>query len=186
MKIRDERGFTLLEMVVAVGITAIVSAMAYQGLVRTLDAKARIEDERTFWTQLSLAFVRMDDDLRQSRNRAVQDTDGRSVPAFVGGPAGAGAAIELTRGGLSSVSGRRGDLQRVAYRWDNQSLERLTWPALDRSPQNRPHVSPIIPGIEFCRLRFYASDGSLWDVWPLAKNPESLPRGVEVDRKSVV
>lgn len=187
-------GFTLLEMLVAIGIFAVISGVAYGGLVQILETRDRVEAEREFWRALTLTFRRLEDDLSQARPREVRDRDGAPLPAFRGQPVDPRAlgepSLEFTRGGILFISkAPRSDLQRIAYRLEEGVLQRLTWPVLDRAPQSQPVTSGLIGGVEEMTLRFSA-DGQTWSTeWPPrplagqappAGANASLPRGVEM------
>lgn len=188
---RRSQGFTLLELLVAMGIFALVSAMAYGGLGQILQTRDRLESERTFWRSFSLTFQRLDEDLGQARARGIRDVDGITLPAFSGQPVDMRAlgqpSLEFTRGGILIFgSGIRSDLQRVGYQLKDGVLWRLTWPVLDRAPQTQAIESPMIGEVQDFTLRFYDDRGHPSDQWPpISQNNivASLPRGVEVKIK---
>ncbi len=179
------RGFTLLELLVAIGIFALISGIAYGSLTRLMNDRVRLESEHEFWRTLSLAFTRIEDDLSHSRERSVRDVIGFTQPAFRGQPtdirAIAAPSMEFTRGGVISFSsGARSDLQRVAYRLVDGTLKRLTWPVLDLGLQTAPIETPLLSNVEEFRVRFYAPAGAWLDLWPADGINEILPRGVEL------
>lgn len=185
---RSTSGFTLLEVLVAIGIFAMFSAMAYGGLLRMLESRERIEAERTFWRELTLAFTYVQDDLAQARDRPIRDTDNRVLPAFRGQPtdtrALAESSLDFTRGGVAAFgAGRRSDLQRVAYRLQDGVLQRLYWTALDRAPASVPLESSLLDQVAELQVRFY-QQGAWVDRWPpdTAGQPpsQSLPNAVEL------
>lgn len=179
------RGFTLLEVLVAIGIFALFSTMAYGSLTRLLENRERVEAERLFWRELALTFGRMQDDFAFARNRPVRDTDGlQSRPAFRGEPtdqrALAEPSVEFTRGGVTSV-GPLPDLQRVGYRLADGVLYRLHWPVLDRAPNTQPISVPVLTDVEEFSVRFYHT---AWiDRWEPEPQRPALPRAVEVTVK---
>ncbi|MDH5513411.1 MAG: type II secretion system minor pseudopilin GspJ [Gammaproteobacteria bacterium] len=178
-------GFTLLELLVAIGIFALISAIAYGSLTRLMNDRARLESEHEHWRSLSLAFTRLEEDFSQAREREIRDVIGFKQPAFRGQPtdtrATAPPSVEFTRGGvLHFGNDTRSDLQRVAYRLVDGTLMRLTWPVLDLGPQTVPVETPILAQVEEFRVRFYAPAGTWLDAWPVDGIPDLLPRGVEV------
>lgn len=178
------RGFTLLELVVAVAVFALFSIMAYGALDQVLAHRDRVQAEQEFWRALSLTFLRLEEDLAQARPRPVRDVDGEQLPPLRGQPTDtrqlAEPSLEFTRGGaLVFGNGRRSDLQRVAYRLEDNVLLRLTWPVLDRAPQTEPVESPLIKDVETFTVRFYAPNGTWIEQWS-GDGPDKLPRAVEV------
>jgi general secretion pathway protein J len=57
------RGFTLLEVLVAVTIFALLGMAAYSGLDAVLKARARLDDENRQWRSVALFWVRLERDL---------------------------------------------------------------------------------------------------------------------------
>ena len=182
---KNTRGFTLLELLVAISIFAIISAMAYGGLARVLQDRDRLEVEHEFWRALSLTFARMEEDLSQARARSVRDLSGFTLAALRGQPTDTRALappnIEITRGGvLTFDAGARSDMQRVAYRLVEGTLQRLLWPVLDQAPQTKPLELPLMKNVESFQVRFYSPAGVWLDQWPVDGANDPLPRGVEI------
>lgn len=182
---KNKRGFTLLELLVAIGIFALISAIAYGSLTRLMIDRDRLQSEQAFWRSLSLTFARLEEDLSQARERSVRDVIGFTQPAFRGQPTDTRStgmpSVEFTRGGVVTLSdGARSDLQRVAYRLVGGKLMRLTWPVLDMGPQTVPFETPLLDHVEEFHVRFYANAGAWLDLWPADGIKDILPRGVEV------
>lgn len=180
------RGFTLLEILVAVGVFAIFSALAYGSLDRILESRDRIDAERHFWRRLAIAFTIMEDDLAMARGRTIRDNYGNTRPAFIGLPVDTRPqgepAMAFTRGGVFVLSdSTRPDLLRVGYRLTDGKLLRLTWPALDQPNQSLPKSAPLLEHVTDMRVRFYATNGGWLDTWPAPNAaPASLPAAVEL------
>ena len=191
-------GFTLLEILVAIGIFALFSAMAYGSLLRILDTRDRLETEQNFWRGITLSLMQIEEDLGKARPRTVRNAGGLPVPepAFRGQPVDSRALGEpsliFTRGGQIVIGdGARSDLQRVGYRLRERTLARLVWPALDQAPASEPRELPLIDAVEEMRVRFYAPAGGWVDIWPPAQTGgqtgaqtnNELPEAVEMTLK---
>ena len=183
---RPARGFTLVEFLVAIGLFALVSAIAYGGLSQMLSTRERLDAERAYWTKLALVFVRMQDDFGQVRERGVRDETGRLQAAFIGRQADtrslAPPTVEFTSGGalLLKDSEGRSDLQRVAYRLSEGVLRRQLWPVLDQGFSTQPVESSLLEDVEDFRVRYFSSQGQWVNAWPTLDSKDTLPRAVEV------
>lgn len=191
---RQARGFTLIEILVAISVFALVSAIAFGGLARVLKSRDAVETERAFWRDFALAFKQLEDDLGHARARKARAPDGEAVSAFLGGGddrRADAAVLELTRGGVPVFGeGVRSDLQRVAYRVQDGRLVRASWRALDHAPDSAPLESALLEGVDTLQVRFYTENGQWTEAWPVVSSAshagtpptasEALPRGVEI------
>jgi len=184
---RGVRGFTLLELLVALLIFGIFSALAYTSLSRLLDGRARLADEQRNWQQLAQVFLRISDDVAHARLRGARNEAGTAVLApFVGRPYDSRAlgepSLELTRGGEPKYGDApESDLRRVAYRLKEGELLRITWPALDRAPVSKPLEAPLIANVETFEVNIFDSSGKTANTWPPAGAAASeLPPAIEV------
>ena len=152
-----EAGFTLVEVLIAMAITAFVSVLSYQTLSTALVGieSARTESERLH--EINRAFTVLSRDVRQLTNRPVRDEFGQVASAVSGGEL-ARDPLRLTRSGWHNSTGApRSTLQRVAYRLEEDRLLRLSYPVLDRTTAIEPTGTVLIEGVELFELRFLPS-----------------------------
>ena len=139
-----EAGFTLVEVLIAMAITAFVSVLSYQTLSTALVGieSARAESERLH--EINRAFTVLSRDIRQLTNRPVRDEFGQVASAVSGGEL-ARDPLRLTRSGWHNSTGApRSTLQRVAYRLEEDRLLRLSYPVLDRTTAIEPTETVLI------------------------------------------
>lgn len=159
--IRPESGFTLLEVLIAMAITAFVSVLSYQTLSTVITGieSARGGAERLH--EINRAFNIMSRDIRQITNRPVLDEFGQLASAVSGG-ALARDPLRLTRSGWHNTTGSpRSTLQRVAYRLEEGQLLRLTYPVLDRTTAIEPYETVLLEDVETLEFRFLAGINEL-------------------------
>ena len=184
---RSSSGFTLLEILVAVAIFAIFSAMAYGGLTQLLSNRERIDAERVFWREFSLAFYRMEQDFLYARNRPIRNLSGGLQIPFEGKGtmfrlASDPRNVEFTRGGVELPNGT--DLQRVGYAFEGDKVLRETWAVLDRGPASEPVRTALLENVSEFTITFY-HQGEWIPQWPpigqqAGLNVPLLPRAVQV------
>jgi general secretion pathway protein J len=176
------RGFTLLELLVAGAIFAVVGLMAYGGLqaVLTQQVIARANADR--FREIQFAVQQISRDLYQAAPRPVRETLGDGTRGALQGDARNRYPIEFTRGGWSNPLGQpRAAVQRVAYELDDDRLLRRHWFVPDHTLDEEPIERELLSGVLELRLRFLSSGG--WsDEWPPgldAPDPAMLPLAVE-------
>jgi general secretion pathway protein J len=181
-----QQGFTLIEIMVAVAIFAVMSVMAWGALSRSLtDAEmltARMD--RLQAIQRSVRFLVTD--ISQAAPRSVRNELGDTqVPAILSSLTG-DFALELTHGGWNNPAGLpRGSQQRSAYRLEEDELVRYHWNVLDRTYSNEPVATVLLDDVESLLFLFYDDSGASSEVWPPqnAVGPNSArmrPRAVEL------
>lgn len=159
-------GFTLIELMVALAIFAILALLAYGGLSGMLSTRAQSDVHSEALRKLQLAYRTLERDIDQWVPREVRDEFAQVKPAMTAGNE-IGAALELTRGGWRNPAEQpRSTLQRVAYSVQDNTLVRSSWLNLDRPPDAQPVEQELLAGVSELRLRFLDS-GDVWqERWP--------------------
>ena len=148
------RGFTLLEVLIAMAITAFVAAAAYRGLDTVIDGSRQLRASTQRSTELQRALAILDRDLRQFVDRPVRDEYGELQPGLSGGPL-AWFPLSLTRAGWHNTQARpRSDLQRVNYYLEDGALWRAYYPVLDRVSNTPRFEVRLLDAVENLELRF--------------------------------
>lgn len=158
---RAARGFTLVEVLIALAITALVSTIAYSSLSTVmLGAEVNEEQARRSY-EVNRAWMIISRDLDQLVQRPVRDEFGEIEPALSGGPA-ARFTLSLTRSGWHNPVGlSRSALQRVNYRVEEDVLWRDAYPVLDRASDTEPYEARLLEGVESMDLLFLESIGQV-------------------------
>jgi general secretion pathway protein J len=152
---------------VAVGIFALLSALAFGGLTGVVRQNARLVASEQRLTSLQFTMRRLTSDLYQLQPRSVRDALGTArQPALLGGVTGE-FPLEFTRGGWSNtLGGPRSNLQRVAYLNDNGTLVRVHWLVLDRTLASQPVRTELMDGVEQMTVRFLDPNRQWQTEWP--------------------
>ena len=147
-------GFTLVEVLIALAITAFVSAIAYTSFSTVMSGveSSQATAERVY--QVNRAWMMISRDLEQFVARPVRDEFGELEPAMQGGIA-ARFALSFTRGGWHNPVGHaRSELQRVNYRMEDETLWRDSYPVLDRAGETITQEVALLDGVEELRVLF--------------------------------
>ncbi len=178
-----QRGFTLLEIIIAVGIFAVVSALAYGGLNSILRASQHTQAASQALQRLQLAMSLIHQDLTQVVFRPITNEFGEQEPALFT-PQDATLALSFTRRGWKNPANQtRATLQRVAYALEDGQLYRQYWFHLDRAPNEQPIRMPLLKGVSELKLRFLDSQKEWRERWPplsMTTQPVPLPKAVEI------
>ncbi len=179
------RGFTLVELLVAVAILAIIGVIAFVGLSRVITQQevARARTER--WQDIQLAMRLVTQDLAQLHPRFTREELGESYqPSLLADPS-AQFALEFSRGGWANPAGlARGTVLRVAYDWEEDKLVRWHWSVMDRTLSTPPVRTELLDRVTNVEVRFLDNAGEWHLDWPPVdrRGPQSLisrPRAVE-------
>ena len=159
--IQRARGFTLVEMLLALAILAALSVAAVTVLQNVMRADTLTRDKGGRMQALQLTFSQMAADFSQIIPRRSRDW-----------------AIAFSRNGWPNPLGilPRSEIQNVSYRLRGDRLERLSYDQQDPLPGSLPTVTVMQRGVQAFRLRFYAS-GRWQDEW---QQTQTLPQGLEV------
>lgn len=134
VKFSGQQGFTLLEILIALAIFAIMSMMAYAGLAAILDARASTVPRAQQLAELQTTLYLLNEDLSQIINRSIRDEFGKTEPAFSVGHGNEIVVFTRTVPSWSNDAGTN-SLLRVSYSLEKDVLYRQVWSLPDRTQQ---------------------------------------------------
>lgn len=180
------RGFTLIEVLVAVAIFGALTIIAYSVLGQTL-ANAdylTLHMERMQAMQRTVHLI--DSDLMQAAPRPVRNELGDGWEPSIRSSFDSEFALEITHGGWMNPAGLpRGTLQRSAYLINEDAeLIRYHWRSLDRTAGTEPVATVLLDGVESLEFRYLDASGEASEQWPPVNVPGPAgfrlrPRAVE-------
>jgi general secretion pathway protein J len=175
---KGQNGFTLVEMMVALLIFAMLAAAGVSLLTFSVRAQAGTAQRLDAVANDQRMASLLASDLAQALPRITRDVIGANQPAFSGtNGVGAVPMLRYVRGGWSNPeASARASIQRVEIALDQGRLERRTYAMADGATAGAAMV--LAENVESVRLRY--RDKGVWaDAWQNPA-PASMPRAVEL------
>ncbi|WP_336218747.1 type II secretion system minor pseudopilin GspJ [Citrobacter amalonaticus] len=164
-KRQRQQGFTLLEIMIALAIFAVISILAWQILDGAMRTSTASDQAATKVTALQRTYNLLSRDFYQLQARAPRNNG----EVFVQQP----DALELTT--LNGISGQV-QLERVRWTLKDKRLWRNVWAAIDGPANAKPEEVPILSDVKTMTWRFW--DEGWQDKWT---DSSHQPDGVELN-----
>lgn len=201
-RLQSAKGFTLLEVMIAVSIFAIMGIASYQLLSGEIRTQQRLQQHAQLQDNWQRSMRRLSLDLQQIVARGIREDYGEPEAALFSD----GQSLQLTRQGWGNPLGRkRSELQRVKYslqtldsatinyvpRTENTSdtqsvVQREFWVNLDRAPGSKALEQSLFIGASDLNFRFFDEKNRQWIAqWPPNEDAKrTLPQAIEVNLSS--
>ena len=174
--VRGRHGFTLLEMLIALGVFAVIGLMSSRILSGMVDLSDTVRDRSDRLAELQRAIFIISRDVDQMTRRPVRDALGDSTAAIIVGE----PLIEFTRRGWQNpLRSPRSELQRVAYTVADGDLVREFWPLLDRGPDTESIAQVLLPGVADVEFVAHTARGEEFRYWPVAVGGDAEENALE-------
>lgn len=170
---KKDNGFTLLEVLIAIVITALIGLGTSQLLSGTIKAQSITQKNSERFEQIQRTILLLSRDIQQINTRAIRDEYGDFQPALTN--SNALYLFELTRSGWRNpMDNDRSESQRVAYELVDGELLRHYWKVLDRAQDTESVFQSLLKGVDKMSLRFMDSNFKWVDSWPPAQSPSAV------------
>lgn len=153
---QKNKGFTLIEVLVAMAITAVVAVMAYYGIDSAIRLSQAAEQETDYLRQVNRAFDVIGKDLRQIIGRQVRDPNGEGHLSALILDNEQEERLQFTRLGWTNPEPRRfqrSQLQRVHYRYEDEKLIRVSWQMLDAYLDSKEQQVTLLENVTDLSIR---------------------------------
>jgi general secretion pathway protein J len=168
--VRRRAGFTLVEVMIAIFIAAVMFAIGYRALNQGLVYNESLKVSQARVTEIQRGMRVMAQDFAQLAARAARDTQGNGqlLPA-ISADNRDNTLVVFSRTGWSNPAGvQRPAEQRVRYRFLDGSLVREHWLALDAALSAEPRQRIILTRLTTVEIRFLDPVSRTWRTeWPL-------------------
>lgn len=182
-----QRGFTLLEVMVALGILAFVIIATHQILETTTRAKDASDEKIAELNGLQTTFRLMDQDFSQMTKRAVRNESGDVQEQYL---LAGRYVLESQYDGIAFVRDgwinpinllSRSELQAVGYRVIDDNLERVYRVYVDQLDNMEPRVQRVLENIEELKFEFLDDKNEWQEQWEI----KALPKAVAVTLQQI-
>ncbi|WP_462150576.1 type II secretion system minor pseudopilin GspJ [Pseudoalteromonas xiamenensis] len=179
------KGFTLIEVMMALAILAVVVMATHQILESTMNAKEASEDTLTELEKLQTVFRFMDQDFSQLSTRIVRNESGDKATSYI---VHGRYQFESQYDGIGFIRDGwinpinllpRSELQAVGYRVMDDKLERLYRIYVDQLDGTEPKVQVLLNDVEELKFEFLDKAQKWQDEWKM----QALPLAVAVTLK---
>jgi general secretion pathway protein J len=165
------RGFTMIEVMIAIFVSAIMFAIGYSAINQALRDRDGINTAQARVTEIQRGMRVVAQDFAQIIARAARDTSGTGqlMPAVMA-TARDNTLLTFTRGGWSNPAGLpRPAEQRVRYRFIDGALVREHWQAVDPALNIEPRQRILITRVKAVEVRFLDPVTRNWRTdWPVS------------------
>ena len=181
MRGRRQQGFTLVELLIAVGIMALLGTVGAMLLNSSLENQAAIDTRQQALERVALALTVFRRDVEQITQRIPRDAQGDKMAAnLLAEQVGEDSELEFVHGGRRILPGRGlgSTLERVRYVREEKELIRYSAAVADPSGNTPWQRQVLLRDVSAFVVELY--DGNRWSTfWPpstqvSASQPRSL------------
>lgn len=179
-----QQGFTLLEVLVAIAIFSVVSLASFTIFDTVLKGEEISKSRSERQNELQRAFLLMERDFTQIAKRSMRMNGEAPSENFLQTADDSfldnEQAIAFVRNGWTNpgLLLPRSDMQNVAYRLEDETLQRLHFNFVDAVVGQEPRVRPLISQVSSVEFEYY--DGNQWQKkWSSEKLPQAIAIEIE-------
>jgi general secretion pathway protein J len=180
----NSKGFTLIEILIALTIFAIVATITSSSLYYAFTTRTRVTAQMDQLSTLQLTISLLQQDISQTVPRAVRGNEMHLFPAFIGRP----EYVEFTRDGNNNPKSaeQRSTLKRIAWLCLNGSLIRRSWNRLDPINRNVHQDQILLHQVKQCHFNYLNQALQVLHEWrpeAVTQNQklEPLPKAVQIN-----
>ena len=138
----SQRGFTLIETLIALSLLAIISVMSFQAIEFVINADERSRDKESGAAEIQRAWQIIHRDLMHLRNRPFKDGLGGTEPAYISDSDQFG--VRFSRGGGPMIATNPSGIRRIYYSLSSSGqLLRQSW-GISESPRYSDGITLVV------------------------------------------
>jgi len=157
------RGFTLIEILIALAVFAILATITSSAMYHAFNTRARVTKQADRLNTLQLAITMIGRDVQQTIERSIVSGDMHVSPAFVG----ESNYVEFTRSGVVNPNSlaQRSTLKRVAFLCGGGKLIRRSWQQLDTPARKQVQDRILLTDLDECSIAYLAHNRQILSEW---------------------
>jgi general secretion pathway protein J len=180
---KSNHGFTLLEILIAIAVFAILATLTSSALYYTFNTRARVTEQADRLTSLQLTLSLLERDAAQLLDRPIRTNEMRLFPAFIGQK----NYMEFTRGGSANPNSleKRSTLIRIGLLCSNNQLIRRNWLSLDRANNDHHDDKVLLKELVQCQFSYLNKTLQVLPEWQASAGQvaqiEPLPKAIQLN-----
>lgn len=172
---RSRSGFTLLELLVAVTVFAVMAGVAYLGLDAAVASEETLARRGARSNDAALFLGRLEREMGSLARRPWRDATGIVQAPFFGETVANGKKSNLTFTRFDWNEGGEPGVVKSGYRLRDGTLEALFWPRLDEMAGDEPEAYPVMENVIYFQMLFKASAEGEWlERWDNPNPPKAM------------
>jgi len=181
-KLVKAKGFTLLEVLVAVSIFALISLASFSLFNTVITSEEKSSKRIDSMSDIQRAFILIERDFLQIARRSLRLNGDSPLSNFIHTD---GSNFESTSQSIGFVRNGwtnpglllpRSDMQSVAYQVNEETLERIHFNFVDASLSEEPKVRKLLKGVNDISFEFYYGN-----KWNKTYEGSGLPRAISIE-----
>ncbi|MBT3205851.1 MAG: type II secretion system minor pseudopilin GspJ [Gammaproteobacteria bacterium] len=175
---KNFKGFTLFEVLVAVSIFAVIGAMTMSSLIQVGRTGEQVTESQRQLSEVQFALGYMGKDVIQMVNRKIRDQYGDEQSQLIIDE----GRLTFTRQGWNNLLQQpRSNLQRVEYALVDDVLQRRYWPQLDQSYSEVKIEQVLLKGVEEFSVKLLTKGKEEIESWPQGDQDSSELKPVALE-----
>ena len=168
---KKNHGYTLLEILVALAVFAILSTLTASAMYQAFDTRTRVNAQANQLNALQLGLTLIARDTEQVVGQATSENATSSTLPFVG----QSNYLEFTRGGLVNPNGieARSTLKRIAYTCVGHKLIRRSWERIDTPARNHYQDKTILEHLDECKFAYMTQNHRTQSEWQVVADQQN-------------
>lgn len=182
------KGFTLIEVMVAIVIMAMIAVMTSQSFSAAITSSEATQEAIDRIAAVDRIWVLLETDMRNVIPAMPKVSRGKPIPPVFIDQSEEYRLTLLRAGYANPLRLPRTEVVRVGYRFEENALWRDTWFNIAENDERKARPQKILEGVEdiFIKAlppggRSSVSGGPWQDRWPASgQKPETLPAAIEI------